>query len=139
VLAALGLEAVAGRFPRDLSTGQRQRVGIAAVLAGTPSLALLDEPTRGMDQVAATALRNLLRELRQQGSGIVLATHDAELVGEVADRVLAVGDRRVRDLGPPEQALSGGGPLSTQLGHLYPGGPVTVDGVLSRLRPVAVR
>ena len=130
VLATLGLTAVAARFPRDLSTGQRQRVGIGAVLAGAPALALLDEPTRGIDAAASRALRAVLSELRERGTAIVLATHDADLAAYVADRIVRVGEGRVVELGPPDLALAGERPLATQLGRLYPNGPVTVDGVL---------
>ncbi|MFZ0217010.1 MAG: ATP-binding cassette domain-containing protein [Candidatus Dormiibacterota bacterium] len=130
VLATLGLTAVADQFPRDLSTGQRQRVGIGAVLAGAPALALLDEPTRGIDAAASRALRAVLSELRERGTAIVLATHDADLAAYVADRIVRVGEGRVVELGPPDLALAGERPLATQLGRLYPNGPVTVDGVL---------
>ncbi|MBO0743522.1 MAG: ATP-binding cassette domain-containing protein [Candidatus Dormibacteraeota bacterium] len=133
ILGVLGLEVVADRFPRDLSTGQRQRAGLAAVLAGAPRLALLDEPTRGMDPAAMAALQTLLRELRDRGGGICVATHDPDLAARIADRVVLVRDGALADLGPPESALAGSGPYSTQLGRLYPAGPVTVEGVLARL------
>jgi len=90
VLAELGLLDVAGRYPRDLSSGERQRAAVAAVLPGTPRLVLLDEPTRGMDAAARDALVGLIARLRDHGSAIVIATHDAELRAAVADRVLMV-------------------------------------------------
>jgi energy-coupling factor transport system ATP-binding protein len=135
VLRRLGLLAAAGRYPRDLSTGERQRAALAAVLPGAPALVLLDEPTRGMDGAARAALRGLLAHLRSAGSAIVVATHDADLAAELGDRIALVADGGVRDLGPPETALSGDSPLATQVGRLYPGGPVTVEGVLARLEP----
>ncbi|HXM58513.1 MAG TPA: ATP-binding cassette domain-containing protein, partial [Candidatus Dormibacteraeota bacterium] len=133
VMERLGLLAAAGRYPRDLSTGERQRAALAAVLPGTPALVLLDEPTRGMDGLARAALRGLLGHLRAAGAAIVLATHDADLAAEVADRVVLIEGGGARDLGPPEAALSGDSPLATQIGRLYPGGPVSVDGVLACL------
>jgi energy-coupling factor transport system ATP-binding protein len=90
ILEALGLLGVAGRYPRDLSCGERQRVALAAVLPGTPDLVLLDEPTRGMDADARDALVHLVSRLRERGSAIVLATHDADLRAALADRVLKV-------------------------------------------------
>jgi energy-coupling factor transport system ATP-binding protein len=90
ILEALGLLGVAGRYPRDLSCGERQRVALAAVLPGTPDLVLLDEPTRGMDGAARDALVQLVSRLRDRGSAIVLATHDADLRATLADRVLKV-------------------------------------------------
>jgi energy-coupling factor transport system ATP-binding protein len=133
VLRRLGLEGLAGRYPRDLSSGERQRAALAAVLAGSPALALLDEPTRGMDGASRTALRRLLADLRAGGSSIVVATHDAELAAEIADRVVLLEDGAVRELGAPDQALSGESELATQIGRLYPGGPASPEGVLGRL------
>jgi len=133
VLEALGLQDLAQRYPRDLSSGERQRAALAAVLAGSPSLALLDEPTRGMDGRARAALGRLVAGLRERGASVVVATHDSELAAEIADRVVLLAEGRASELGPPDVALSGGGELATQIGRLYPGGPVTVEGVLSRL------
>jgi len=133
VLEALGLESVAERYPRDLSTGQRQRAALAAVLAGRPVLALLDEPTRGMDAAARTTLAAVVHRMARAGGSVVVATHDSDLAAEVADRVVLVEAGSVRDLGPPDAALAGPGPLATQIGRLYPHGPVTVAGVLGRL------
>jgi len=94
ILTALRLEAVAERYPRDLSSGERQRAALAAVLAGRPGLVLLDEPTRGMDATARDALTTLVVELRDMGAAIVLATHDDDLQAALADRVVDVGDGR---------------------------------------------
>jgi energy-coupling factor transporter ATP-binding protein EcfA2 len=94
VLEAFGLMGVANRYPRDLSTGQRQRTALAAVLAGSPSLALLDEPTRGMDDASRASLQHCIEKLTQQGGSVVLATHDTDLAASVADRIVRVGDGR---------------------------------------------
>lgn len=90
ILAELGLLHVAGRYPRDLSSGERQRAAVATVLAGSPGLVLLDEPTRGMDVRAREALVRVISRLRDRGAAVVIATHDSELRGAVADRVLMV-------------------------------------------------
>jgi energy-coupling factor transport system ATP-binding protein len=90
ILAALGLTAVAGRYARDLSSGERQRAALAAVLVGRPAVVLLDEPTRGMDTIARAALCKLVASLRDAGAAIVIATHDEELQAAVADRVVDV-------------------------------------------------
>lgn len=90
ILTELGLYGLADRHPRDLSTGQRQRAALAAMLCGQPALALLDEPTRGMDIAARSALIGLVRRLAALGSAVVLATHDMQLASAVADRVVEV-------------------------------------------------
>ena len=97
ILAQLGLLALAGRYPRDLSCGERQRAALAAVLPGRPALVLLDEPTRGMDAAAREALIRLVAGLRDSGSAVVLATHDAELRSALADRVLYVSGGKVAE------------------------------------------
>jgi energy-coupling factor transporter ATP-binding protein EcfA2 len=100
LIAELGLTHLADRDPRDLSTGERQRAAIAAVLAGAPHIALLDEPTRGMDDAARDALCNVIVRMRSNGCSVVLATHDKNLAGAVADRIVAVGSGSVRALTP---------------------------------------
>jgi energy-coupling factor transport system ATP-binding protein len=111
VLEALGLLAAAGRYPRDLSTGERQRAALAAVLAGTPALVVLDEPTRGMDTLARAALQRLVERLRDRGSAVVLATHDAGLTAALADRVVRVAEGRVAvvSTSPSHVAVEGRG------------------------------
>ena len=96
MLESLGLLHVAGRYPRDLSSGERQRAAAAAVLAGSPRLVLLDEPTRGMDAAARDSLARVIERLRDEGAGVVIATHDADLREAVADRTLTVKDGAVR-------------------------------------------
>ena len=98
ILNELGLMAVAERYPRDLSCGERQRAALAAVLPGRPQLVLLDEPTRGMDNEARNALIRLVSRLRDGGSAIVLATHDAELRAALADRELRVSGGRITEV-----------------------------------------
>ena len=100
ILKQLGLQNVADRYPRDLSSGERQRAALAAVLPGTPDLVLLDEPTRGMDAKARDALVDLVSALRDRGSAVVLATHDADLRAALADRVLHIDNGTVKEQKP---------------------------------------
>ncbi len=95
ILEQLGLAHAAGRYPRDLSSGERQRAAAAAVLPGAPALVLLDEPTRGMDQEARRALIGVIGRVRDRGASVVIATHDVQLREAVADRVLEVAGGRV--------------------------------------------
>ena len=88
LLTSLGLADVADHYPRDLSTGQRQRVALAALLVTTPAILLLDEPTRGLDPQRKRELGQLLWQLRDQGQGILLVTHDLAWVNEIATRAL---------------------------------------------------
>jgi energy-coupling factor transport system ATP-binding protein len=88
LLLEMGLSSLGERYPRDLSGGERQRAAIAAVIAGPPELALLDEPTRGMDGAARRSLVAAVDRLAAAGAAVVLATHDEELAASVADRVV---------------------------------------------------
>lgn len=115
---ALGdIAPVAGRVVSTLSGGYQRRVNIAAGLIGRPDLVLLDEPTNGVDLAARAAIHAVLHRLREQGTAILIATHDFPEAERLADRVafLAQGrivrEGRLADLlarlrtGPPEREL----------------------------------
>jgi energy-coupling factor transporter ATP-binding protein EcfA2 len=95
VLDRLGDPLPPARHPRDLSEGQQLTLALGVVLAAAPRLVLLDEPTRGLDYTAKRRLVAVVRELAEQGHGIVLATHDVELVAEVATQVVVLADGQV--------------------------------------------
>ena len=86
-LARLGIAELALRHPRELSTGQRQRVALGAVLVTCPALLLLDEPTRGLDTAAVVSLARLLQGLAAEGAGILVATHDRRMLSAVHRRL----------------------------------------------------
>lgn len=138
VLERLGLTGLADRYPRDLSSGERQRVAIAASVAGSPGIAILDEPTRGMDRLAREEIASVILGLRDAGAAVVVATHDSTLAAAIADRIVEVRDGRLVELGPPARALSDGSTYATQMGQLYPGGPVTVTDVLAHVARLGV-
>ena len=85
----------ASRHPRDLSEGQRLALALAVVLAAGPTILLLDEPTRGLDYGAKRRLIDFLHTVRRAGHTVVLATHDVELVAEVATRVAVIADGEI--------------------------------------------
>ena len=79
--------------PRDLSEGQRLALALSVVLSAKPKILILDEPTRGLDYQAKNHLVNtLLRYARVLGRTVILATHDVELVAELATRVIFLAD-----------------------------------------------
>ena len=86
--------------PRDLSEGQRLSLALAVVLSARPPMICLDEPTRGLDYETKDRLVTLLRQLREDGHAIVVATHDVELVAEVATRVVVLADGEIVADGP---------------------------------------
>ena len=84
---SLGIGSLGSAHPRDLSTGERQRVALAAVLAAGSRILLLDEPTRGLDPATKGRLGSWLRGFTKDGGTVVMATHDVELVAATADEV----------------------------------------------------
>jgi energy-coupling factor transport system ATP-binding protein len=132
-LAALGLSHAAGRHPRDLSGGERERAALAAVLVGGPRLLLLDEPTRGMDAARKRELAATLARLQTEGVAILVATHDVELVAAIASRVVLLGDGRIVADGGPRAVLSGSLTFATAINKLYGDGFLTPGDVLAAL------
>ncbi|OAT85757.1 energy-coupling factor ABC transporter ATP-binding protein [Desulfotomaculum copahuensis] len=107
VIAMLGLEHVQDRPPFKLSGGEKKKVAIASVLSINPEMLLLDEPTNGLDPRTRRWLINLLRQLNAAGKTLVTATHDLDMVDEIADRVLVFSeDHRLVATGTPEEVLS---------------------------------
>jgi energy-coupling factor transport system ATP-binding protein len=79
--------------PRDLSEGQRLGLALSVVLSANPSMLILDEPTRGLDYEAKNELTRMLINFASAfGKAVLLATHDVELVAELASRVIFVAD-----------------------------------------------
>ena len=88
------------RFPHQLSGGQRQRVVIACALACRPKLLVLDEPTTALDKTTETQVLDLVQDLRAQlGAGLVLVTHDLNVVASLCDHVVVMKDGRVVERG----------------------------------------
>jgi energy-coupling factor transport system ATP-binding protein len=93
------------RHPRDLSEGERLGLALGIVLALGPPLLLLDEPTRGLDYAAKARLVAVLTSLAAAGHAVVLATHDVELIAEVATRAVVLADGHVVADGPARQVV----------------------------------
>jgi energy-coupling factor transport system ATP-binding protein len=87
-LAAVGLAGFEARHPRDLSSGERERLALAAVLVAEPKLLVLDEPTRGVDPERKDELSALLRS-QAAGRATLVVTNDLVFASEVADRCVS--------------------------------------------------
>ncbi len=133
------LDALAGpidpdRHPRDLSEGQRLLLALAIVLAARPRVVLLDEPTRGLDYQAKHRLVSSLRRLADEGHGVVLATHDVELVAEACTRVVIVADGDVVADGPAAAVLASSPAFAPQVAKVMAPEPwLTVRDVAAAL------
>ncbi|MBT2235723.1 ABC transporter ATP-binding protein [Nonomuraea sp. NEAU-A123] len=96
VLASVGVDHMADRFPEELSGGQRQRVAIARALVGERRLVLADEPTGALDTASGDEILRLLRERCDAGAAVLLVTHEPRYAGW-ADRVVFLRDGEIAD------------------------------------------
>ncbi|GAA6527528.1 TOBE-like domain-containing protein [Intrasporangium sp. DVR] len=102
LLAVVGLEGFAHRYPAQLSGGQRQRMALARALAVDPKVLLLDEPFGALDAKVRTDLRTWLRRLHDEVHvTTVLVTHDQEEALDVADRIAVLNHGRIEQVGDP--------------------------------------
>jgi len=128
------------RHPRDLSEGQRLALALAVVLAPAPPLLLLDEPTRGLDYPGKARLVRLLAELAGAGHAVVMATHDVELVAQVATRAVVLADGEVVADGPARDVVCHSPVFAPQVAKvLAPDLWLTVDEVRTALLGEPVR
>ena len=105
LLDRVGLRDKAAARPDQLSGGQQQRVAIARALASKPRLMLFDEITSALDPELVGEVLQLVRELKQDGTTMLLATHEMGFAREVADRVVFLDAGRVCEEGPARQVL----------------------------------
>ncbi len=113
LMRRLGVDAFAGTTVRRLSGGQRQRLALAVALVGRPEVALLDEPSSGLDPHARLDVWDLVADLRRRGTCVVLTTHSFEEAQRLADRVVIVTAGQVVADGPLPQVAGESGLEST--------------------------
>lgn len=106
LMAEFGLVELAEVHPFTLSGGEKRRLSVAAALALPRKVLYLDEPTFGQDARNAERLMAHMRTLANQGTAVVLASHDLELVAQHSDRVLLLRDGRVAATGQTRQVLT---------------------------------
>ncbi len=105
VMERMGVAGLASRERGQLSAGEAQLVSILRAVAAEPRVLLLDEPTAHLDLEKRRRLASLLRELRDRGMGVVVATHDYLLARRVADEAVVLEEGRIRVRGPPGRVL----------------------------------
>ena len=105
LLERIGLSEQANSYPDKLSGGQQQRAAIMRAVALEPKVLLLDEVTSALDPELVGEVLELIRELKQQGTSIVMATHELSFARDVADWVLFLDQGRIVEEGPAAQVL----------------------------------
>ncbi|MGI6278479.1 MAG: cell division ATP-binding protein FtsE [Patescibacteria group bacterium] len=95
VLALVGLENKANLFPAQLSEGEKQRVGIARALIYQPKILLVDEPTSNLDPANSWQIIKLLKKVNQEGTTLMIATHDEDVVNSLQARVIEIDQGKV--------------------------------------------
>jgi len=95
------------KFPSELSGGMTKRAALARALALDPEIVFLDEPTSGLDPISASDFDELISTLQQTlGLTVFMVTHDLDSLNTVCDRVAALSDGKIVEVGPIEQLIS---------------------------------
>lgn len=92
VLRSVGMETKSYKMPHELSGGEQQRIVIARALLNKPELILADEPTGNLDSQTGYQIVKLLHELASEGTAVVMATHNLQMLEDFPARILRCGD-----------------------------------------------
>ena len=122
LLERVGLGAVRRSSWRNLSGGEQQRLSLALALVGRPRVAFLDEPTNSVDVQGRQLIRSIVRDLAQQGTCVVLTTHDLAEAEKVADRVVIIDGGRLVIEGTPRDLMA-----ATDIDEILFGAPAGLD------------
>jgi cell division transport system ATP-binding protein len=86
------------RFPHELSGGEKQRISIARALLNKPKLVLADEPTGNLDPATSLEIMNILNSINSQGTSIIMATHDYQIISKNPKKTIRIEDERIFEL-----------------------------------------
>ncbi len=129
-LKMVGLAGVEDLMPSELSGGMRKRVGLARAIAYEPEILLYDEPTTGLDPIAADAINDLIIEMRERLSVTsVTITHDMTSAYKIADRISMLYEGRIIETGTPEGIRKTSDPVVRQFITGSAVGPIKVEGM----------
>jgi len=108
----LGLHGKRKAQYHQLSTGQQRRLSLALAIAHRPQVLFLDEPTAGLDVATRVELHHMMRELKEEGTTIILATHDMAEAEEMSDRIAILLNGRLAVTGTPMEITATGSQLT---------------------------
>ena len=95
VLELVNLKHRMSNFPNELSGGEQQRVAIARAIVNTPGILIADEPTGNLDPDTSMEIMDILERINEQGTTIVMATHNSQIVNEKKHRVIAIENGQI--------------------------------------------
>ena len=95
VLELVNLKHRMNNFPNELSGGEQQRVAIARAIVNTPGILIADEPTGNLDPDTSMEIMDILERINEQGTTIVMATHNSQIVNEKKHRVIAIENGQI--------------------------------------------
>ena len=98
VLELVGLEEKTDRYPNELSGGEQQRIVIARAVLNSPAIILADEPTGNLDVETGKAIVELLHNICESGSSVVMTTHNLQLLKEYPGRVYRCAEHCIKDV-----------------------------------------
>ena len=98
VLEQVKMNDFKNRLPNELSGGEKQRVSIARALLNKPKLVLADEPTGNLDPATSLEIMNILNSINSQGTSIIMATHDYQLISKNPKKTIRIEDERIFEL-----------------------------------------
>lgn len=105
LLDKVGIADKARQYPSQLSGGQQQRAAIARALAMEPAALLFDEPTSALDPELEAEVVQVIKQLAQEGSTMIIVTHDMKLAYEVSNHVIFLHDGNIVEQGSPDEVL----------------------------------
>ena len=103
LLKMVGLESKADVYPAHISGGQKQRIAIARALAMEPELMLFDEPTSALDPEITGEVLNVMKQLAEKHTTMIVVTHEMGFAKEVADRVIFMDEGVIVEEGTPQE------------------------------------
>lgn len=95
VLDLVGLKHKAKVFPSELSGGEQQRIAIARAIVNTPKILIADEPTGNLDPENSWEIMKILERINQQGTTVIMGTHNSQIVNTIRHRVVGIDEGRV--------------------------------------------
>ena len=98
VLKKVKLEDVINKYPNELSGGEQQRIAVSRALLNEPEIIIADEPTGNLDPATSLEIMNLIKEINNNGTTILIATHDYDIISKFPEKTIRIEKDRFYEL-----------------------------------------